>query len=839
LGFFIHFSQGIFFMGQHFSYISNNKTSLYLSILAIFLALVVLSPVINSGFVGDDAHNSLAGCTMSLKNQNVFQFTYPIYMSWVRNEGRIYPLSWYGYGIFSIFGRHVQLYKASLLLFVLINMLMFGYLIKLMTQSTSMALLALSLPALFFQIRLNNDPILSYCWMQQLVFLYVISSLIFLIFYLRNKKKYLLVLSWFAYALSLLSYEITYPFFLLHFLIIHYFSEERTFIGSVKCALPFFLLSGSCVLMSILVRLHFNVPLSGGGRPYTPNYEAVAYFVALTKQMSAAFPLSYLLFHPHGMFGSIFAYFKDHFSIHTVVIAAGYFILFMKVLILAAKDSSGPQEGLNRKPLLVLGLLLLILPATLISLSPRYQAWSAWGDGHLNVYFSYYGLIMVAIFLFDLVYQRKRMISKVSIVALSLIFSAVAGCIGVANYTTNSVVVEHINRSWLYPRKTIQDAMQKGLFRDVPPDAGLFVDSRFIWDQLAFYRKYSGAKVKYVGVPGSYLQGTGFPDPKLEKGNPGKAITIPAKEAENLYYVSYSGQSRENGYAILGKVRNIVTDNAEVYSATSQKVYIYIEFPYYSMTRYSLAGYWFDKSQPEMSVPFTLHEDVWKQISSGKNWKLYTLSTEKYLIDLKSLYIGGMSEKRDPSIFLRSKKEDYLKNGKNVLLHWRSKWGIFGRGVSSKPLTMNDSFSLEVIVKPSKPQGTYSHIMGNHPGYNYFEGFAVQQDGNNQNVYTFGYGSGKQWLPSVRFELPPEKWSYLAIVVESNMIKVLRNGSLVASADATDSIKNSGMPFWVGNWVNQDRLFNGLIDEIRVLNRPLTESEIESSWRAVKESLIR
>lgn len=824
-------------MGQYYCYISNNKTFLYLSILAIFLALIVLSPVVNSGFVGDDADNSLAGCHMSLRNQSVFEFTYPIYMSWVRNEGRIYPLSWYGYGVFSIFGRHVQLYKASLLLFVVINMMTFSYFIKVITRSTYMALLSLSLPALFFQIRLNNDPILSYCWMQQLLFLYVISSLIFLYFYLQNKKTYMLLLSLFAYGLSLLTYEITYPFFLLHFILIHYFSEERTFIGSIKIGLPFFLLSGACVLASILVRLHFHVPLSGGGRPYTPNYDIVAFFVALAKQTSAAFPLSYLLFHPHGMFGSIFAYFKDHFSIHAVIIAAGYFVLFMKVLNLGAKASSGPHEGLNRKSLLVPGLLLLILPAVLISLSPRYQAWSAWGDGHLNVYFSYYGLIMVAIFLVDKLYHGKMAIKKSHTAIFSIAFSVIAGCIGVVNYTTNSIVVDHINRTWLYPRKTIQNAMQRGLFRDVPADAGLFVDSSFIWDQLAFYRRYSGVKLKYVGFPGSYLQGTSFPDSKFEEGNPGKDITIPVSENENLYYLSYSGQSKENGYAILGKVKNIVTDNAKVYTATSQKVYIYIEFPYYSMTKFSLAGRWFDKSQPEMSVPFILYEDTWESISSGKNWKLYALSSSKHLLDLKSLYIGGMSEKRDPSVFLRRKSDDYLKNGKNVLLHWRSEWGVFGRGVSSGPLTMNDDFSLEVIVKPSKNQRAYAHIIGNHPGYNYYEGFAIQQDGNNQNVYTFGYGNGKQWLPSVQFELPPEKWSYLAIVVESNMIKVFRNGFLVASADATDSIKNSGMPFWVGNWVNQDRLFSGLIDEVRVLNSPLPEEEIDLTWRNVREKL--
>ncbi len=179
-----------------------------------------------------------------------------------------------------------------------------------------------------------------------------------------------------------------------------------------------------------------------------------------------------------------------------------------------------------------------------------------------------------------------------------------------------------------------------------------------------------------------------------------------------------------------------------------------------------------------------------------------------------------------------------LKDGKDAVVHAWFRKGIIGTGAVAEVVSLKDDFTLEVIIKPSKDQVTYAHIMGNHPGYNYFEGFAVQQDGNNQNVYTFGYGNGKQWLSSVRFELPPVKWSYLAIVVERNMIKVFRNGSLVASADARNSIKNSSMPVSVGNWIGRDRPFKGIIYEVRVLDRPLSENEIWSNWKNVQEKLM-
>ena len=563
----------------------------------------------------------------------------------------------------------------------------------------------------------------------------------------------------------------------------------------------------------------------------------MVYLVTLAKEISAAFPLSYVLFNPHGICVGIFAYLKDHFSVHVITIALGYFILFMTILNYLSKDTLESEDGVSRKPLLVLGLLLLILPAVLIALSPKYQAWSGWGIGYLNVYLSYYGLVMVVIFLVDLIYGKITVVKRGVALPLSIILSTLMASVGVINYTTNSMVVAATNQNCLYPRETIEDAMKRGLFQDVPEDVRLLVNSCFVWDQLAFYWKHSGGRVKYVGVTGSFLKGIGVPlseskGAKLTKGISKKLGELP----ERLYYLSYFGQSKENGYAILGKVSNILADEAEIYSAFSQKLYIYAEFADYSHAQFSLAGRWFDeKGSPEMSVPFTLHQDRWDRISSGRNWKLWSFESEDHWIDLKSLYLGEMLKKRGRSISFKANREHYLKTGKDTLFHEGFMLG--GNGVSSAPLTLNDSFSVEVIVKPYEGQGNYAHIVGNHPGYKYFEGFTLQQDGSKQNVYTFGFGNGKTWLPSVRLHLVPDKRHYVAIVVEKNIISVYVNGFVVASADTGDSMKNSSMPLWIGNWVNRDRPFNGLIEEVRISNNALPRNEIESSWRSVKKTL--
>jgi hypothetical protein len=170
-----------------------------------------------------------------------------------------------------------------------------------------------------------------------------------------------------------------------------------------------------------------------------------------------------------------------------------------------------------------------------------------------------------------------------------------------------------------------------------------------------------------------------------------------------------------------------------------------------------------------------------------------------------------------------------LDNYTNEVLNISSKNGVIGLGINRNPITLNRSFAIEAIVEPFKDQVAYAGILGNHPGYNGFEGFVIQQDYLNQNTYSFGFANGKEWLPSINFFLRANELNYLLISVEENTTRVYINGSIVGSCDTKDSIANSEMPLYIGNWINSDRPFNGLIYEIRILNSSLTKEDILSN----------
>lgn len=154
-------------------------------------------------------------------------------------------------------------------------------------------------------------------------------------------------------------------------------------------------------------------------------------------------------------------------------------------------------------------------------------------------------------------------------------------------------------------------------------------------------------------------------------------------------------------------------------------------------------------------------------------------------------------------------------------------------------LTLQNSFSIELLVKPFSPQVSYANIIGNHPGFNNFEGFVIQQDNLNQNVYTFSYGEGREWMPPISFKLKEDQVNYVVINVngESKTVEVLVNNRLVGRAEFPEQIKNSQMKMYIGNWINGDRPFSGNIDEVSISSDLVTQEHIQNTWLKVNQEL--
>lgn len=181
-----------------------------------------------------------------------------------------------------------------------------------------------------------------------------------------------------------------------------------------------------------------------------------------------------------------------------------------------------------------------------------------------------------------------------------------------------------------------------------------------------------------------------------------------------------------------------------------------------------------------------------------------------------------------------------IPQGENSYLHYYQYGGLFsydlinnktiGNKENLPPINLKQKFSIELMIKPEDTQVQYAAVMGNHPGDGH-QGFIIQQDNENRNVYNFIYGDGSEWSQPLAFALIPNKASYLSLTNNNGDIRIYIDGKLENSIVSNlNKFENSKLPLSIGNWINMDRSFNGEISEIEIINEVLTPDNISENW---------
>ncbi len=133
-------------------------------LLLVILATIVfeLSPMLKSGFFSDDCFNSMVPGILINSNTDVFTFTCQIVSSWI-NIGRVFPLAFYAYILFSVIHDFFT-YHLLVLIAILVDTLLFGYFIKRMTNSAYVSLLSMLIHARIIPVSelSRSYPKLSY-----------------------------------------------------------------------------------------------------------------------------------------------------------------------------------------------------------------------------------------------------------------------------------------------------------------------------------------------------------------------------------------------------------------------------------------------------------------------------------------------------------------------------------------------------------------------------------------------------------------------------------------------------------------------------------------------------
>ena len=79
--------------------------------------------------------------------------------------------------------------------------------------------------------------------------------------------------------------------------------------------------------------------------------------------------------------------------------------------------------------------------------------------------------------------------------------------------------------------------------------------------------------------------------------------------------------------------------------------------------------------------------------------------------------------------------------------------------------------------------------------------------------------------------VPLGVWSHLAVTFDGSVVRLFVNGALVGSVGFVGSVPGSSGPLRLGGNSVWGEWFAGLIDEVRVYNRALTQAEIQTDMQ--------
>ncbi|MCW3123026.1 MAG: hypothetical protein JWQ38_2518 [Flavipsychrobacter sp.] len=185
--------------------------------------------------------------------------------------------------------------------------------------------------------------------------------------------------------------------------------------------------------------------------------------------------------------------------------------------------------------------------------------------------------------------------------------------------------------------------------------------------------------------------------------------------------------------------------------------------------------------------------------------------------------------KKEPAPLLLSTTESVAHIGINAQLG--------SSGIYRKPLNEKEALTIEMIIKPNSGQPANATVFTDLNKTDRMSGTVLQANGNVPGQYTFGIGNGGQDVKNLSFALDENKWNYLVIEVGTNSIRVYNNGKPIATTDIDKPFLNSGIPIYIGNSSEHNRMFDGIIREIKFSDGNLSENEITATAQRLAGSL--
>jgi glucose/arabinose dehydrogenase/fibronectin type 3 domain-containing protein len=147
------------------------------------------------------------------------------------------------------------------------------------------------------------------------------------------------------------------------------------------------------------------------------------------------------------------------------------------------------------------------------------------------------------------------------------------------------------------------------------------------------------------------------------------------------------------------------------------------------------------------------------------------------------------------------------------------------RVASSASLNLSSAMTLSAWIKPAATQSGWRTIMQKQVDAFFLNASSDTGPLRPAGGATFGGSTSPLVGPNAT---PVGSWTYQALTYDGSTVRLYISGTLVASRAQTGAIQTTSNPLWIGGNQPYGEYFNGLIDEARVYNRALSQTEIQS-----------
>ncbi len=508
-----------------FRFINSQKFELAITI----LTFAYLYPVLDSGFICDDSFNSLIHGAAVNRGVSIWDMIANDEKYWF-DIGRVFPPGPFILLLFDAlaFAAKPRLYfKLYLVLMTLVNVWLCGMVVEKLTHSKRLKLFVMLIIPVFFQIALNTfNPLYAFHGLLQSVMLFGFLSILFTAYYLEKRKMRYMILSAVFMACAMLLYEVGFLFiFIIAAMVL--INRNGSFFARVKTMIPQLIAFALILLINVYARLTAESISYWGVAVSLSDITTVA--KTFIKQFSAAVPLTQAFFGGLNMKDALL-------SVNVRHMICLFFAVLLYFIIFRIKRDDDQESAKPNMLVIVTGLILIVVPCALISVSARYQNIDVYlGVGHLPVYAEWLGMAFVATGLFSLIGKKIR-----SNILMYVLCAVVALPILVININTMDAYFIYMKPHSAVSRDVYTNAVRNGFYDEIDENNLLVYDNSPQLYALVngdFFATYADRKMAALDI-NTYMQGlqveSKMPN-KLEDGEPKARFT------KEIYYDAVGG----------------------------------------------------------------------------------------------------------------------------------------------------------------------------------------------------------------------------------------------------------------------------------------------------------